>query len=128
MRMPLAAFILSKAPEQMSKRVKSVDYVEYTNILGVPTDHLAGRTDSVDFEIWIEQGKKPVPRHLVLTYRNADGAPQYRATFADWNFAPQFKADNFAFGPPKDSHKIPFATQMKQAAPGVGEKRPGGAP
>ena len=122
MKMPMAAFLVNKSPEALEKRVKSIDYVEDSSILGMPAAHLAGRTDTVDFEIWIEtDSKRPVPRRLVLTYRNADGAPQYRAMFSDWNFSPKFKADTFVFKPPKDAEKISFLTQVKQgpnAAPG----------
>jgi hypothetical protein len=125
MKLPMAAFLVNKSPEALEKRVKSIDYVEDSSILGMPAAHLAGRTDTVDFEIWIQTGtKQPVPRRVVLTYRNAEGAPQYRAQFSDWNFAPKFKADTFTFTPPKDAQKISFLTQVKQG-PNVA---PGGTP
>jgi hypothetical protein len=125
MRMPLAAILSNKAPEALAKRVKSIDYVEDTGMFGTPTAHLAGRTETVDFEIWIDTGDKPVPRRLVLTYRNAEGAPQYRAQFSEWNFAPKFKADHFTFTPPKGASKIAFVNQVKPAG---SDKKSGGAP
>ena len=125
MRMPLAAILANKSPDALAKRVKSIDYVEDTGMFGAPTAHLAGRTDSVDFEIWIDRGDKPVPRRLVLTYRNAEGAPQYRAQFSEWNLSPKFKADRFTFTPPKDASKIAFLNQVKPAS---SDKKAGGAP
>jgi len=125
MKLPLAALLINKSPEALDKRVKSIDYVEDSDILGTPAAHLAGRTETVDFEIWIDNGAKPIPRRIVLTYRNVEGAPQYRAQLTDWNFAPKFKADTFSFTPPKDAQKISFLTQVK---PGPNAKSPGGSP
>ncbi|NJD66229.1 MAG: DUF2092 domain-containing protein, partial [Chloroflexi bacterium] len=85
MRMPLALLLTTRLPEALPGRVKTLDLVESTEILGIPAHHIAGRTDNVDFQFWIRDGKQPLPLRVVITYKESPGQPQYWANFADWN-------------------------------------------
>lgn len=114
MRLPLAALLLSSLPEELERRTQSLDYVETTDIQGKPAHHLAGRTETVDYQIWIAEGAQPLPLRVVLTYRNAEGHPQFRAQFSDWNLSPEIQDAQFAFTPPEGARKIPFLTQLPQ--------------
>ena len=44
---------------------------------GVECDHLAFRTDEVDWQIWIAQGAHPYPCRYVITSKLVDDGPQY---------------------------------------------------
>ena len=57
MQLPLAVLLVSQLPSELKDRVRSVDYVERTTINGVPSHHLAARTDTVDFQIWVADGE-----------------------------------------------------------------------
>ncbi len=116
LRMPLAQVFSSRLPDELPKRVKDIDLVETTDIYGVPTDHVAGRTESVDFQFWITEGDHPLPLRVVITYRHAPGEPQFWANFTSWNSTPKFAADTFRFTPPQGARQIPFAVQVKDAA------------
>jgi hypothetical protein len=116
LRMPLAILFTTRLPREIPTRVKTVDYVESTDIYGVTTDHIAGRTDSVDFQFWITEGPRPLPLRVVITYRNATGQPQFWANFSDWNVNPQLTKTTFQFTPPKGSHQIAFAVQVPRPA------------
>ena len=118
MRLPLAALFISRAPAEFDRRVKSVEYVEKTGILGTPAHHLVGWTDTVDFQVWIAAGDQPLPLRIVLTYRGAPGQPQFRAQLSKWNLAPDLPDSFFAFTPPADATRIPFAAAVPQMAPG----------
>ncbi|MGH8607605.1 MAG: DUF2092 domain-containing protein [Gammaproteobacteria bacterium] len=114
MRLPLAALLLSRFPEEIQRRTRSLDYVEKTEIEGRPVHHLAGRTDTVDYQIWIPEGAQPLPLRVVLTYKNAEGQPQFRAQFSDWNLAPEVQDSQFAFSPPEGARKISFLAELPQ--------------
>ncbi len=116
MRLPLAALLLSRFPEEIQRRTRSLDYVERTEIEGRPTHHLAGRTETVDYQVWIAEGAQPLPLRVVLTYKNAEGQPQFRAEFSDWNFSPEVQDSQFAFTPPEGARKISFLAQLPQIA------------
>ena len=56
MQLPLAVLLVSQLPAELKERVRAVDYVEKTGIYGAPSHHLAGSTDTVDFQIWVADG------------------------------------------------------------------------
>jgi hypothetical protein len=114
MRLPLALLLTSRLPSELEKRTQSLDYVERTEIQGTPAHHLAGRTETVDYQVWIAEGVQPLPLRIVLTYKNVEGQPQFRAQFADWNLAPEIQDSQFAFTPPEGAQKIAFVAQLPQ--------------
>jgi hypothetical protein len=116
MRLPLAPLLMVHFPEEMQGRIENVDYVERTNILGEPAHHIAARTANVDFQVWIADGKRPLPLRIVLNYRKEPGHPQFWAQFSKWNLAPQFTKTTFEFKPPKGAEQILFAVQVPPLA------------
>jgi hypothetical protein len=117
MRLPLAMLLVSRLPAELERRTQSLDYVERTVIHGTPTHHLAGRTETVDYQVWIAEGAQPLPVRAVLTYKNAEGQPQFRARLSDWNLSPEVQDAQFAFTPPAGAQKIAFLAQLPQIAP-----------
>jgi hypothetical protein len=124
MRLPLAALLLSRLPSDLQDRVRSVDYVEKTTISGVPSHHLAARGDTVDYQVWVADGDKPLPQRIVLTYKKAVGQPQYWAQFMDWNLEPKIDDATFSGRVPDGLQKIAFAAQLphKPTAPASARK------
>jgi len=111
MRLPLAPLLMSRLPAEFERRVRVVDYVEMTEVFGEPAHHLAGRTDTVDFQVWIADGERPLPLRIVLTYPEP-GQPQYWGQFSDWNLKPKVGAKRFTFEPPPEAEQIVFAVQV----------------
>jgi hypothetical protein len=116
MRLPFALLLLANAPAELRERTKTLDYVEKTSILGAPAHHIAGRTASVDYQVWIADGDKPLPLRLVLTYPASEGQPQFRAQFSDWNLSPETPASAFVFTPPPGAQQIAFLAQLPRSA------------
>ena len=124
MRMPLARLLTSRLPAEWSRHVKSVDYVEATEINGVRAHHVAGRTNTVDFQYWITDGTRPLPLRVVLTYAGEPGQPQFWANFSDWDTNPRLPKDTFSFIPPAGARQIVFAAQVSETA---GARQPAAA-
>ena len=122
MRLPLAVLLLTTATDELTQRTLSIDYVEKTSILGKPAHHLAGRTESVDYQAWLADGEQPLLMRVVLTYPAEPGQPQYRAMLSDWNLAPQVQDSMFAFSAPSDARRIAFLAEMPRATNRVGSK------
>jgi hypothetical protein len=116
MRLPLAALLTSRFPAEVENRTQSLDYVEKTVIDGTSTHHLAGRTETVDYQVWIAEGVQPLPLRIVLTYKNAEGQPEFRAQFSDWNLSPKVQDSQFVFTPPEGARKIAFQAQLSDFA------------
>lgn len=121
MRLPLAVLLVSRLPAEIENRVRTIDYVEKTDILGTPAHHLAARTDSVDFQFWIADGAQPLPQRVVVTYRDEPGQPQFWAQFSDWNLAPAITEATFSAQVPPGAQKMPFAAQLPRVSPVTGK-------
>jgi len=117
MRLPLAVLLVSQLPAELKDRVRSVEYVEKTNIHGATSHHLAARTDTVDFQIWVADGDAPLPQRVVITYKKAKGEPQFWAQFSDWNLSPAIEDATFLVKAPDGAQKVPFAAQLPRISP-----------
>lgn len=114
MPLPISQLFASTAPGLLDS-TPILRYVDTSTIAGVRCDHLVGRRKNTDFQVWIAQGDQPLFQRLIITYKNAEGAPQFWAQFRDWNFAPEVPDALFAFTPPEGSQKILFAPLLTEA-------------
>jgi hypothetical protein len=105
---PLADFISKGSYEYMKENVDSGFYVGLSNVHGVESHHLAFRQEDIDWQIWIENSKTPLPRKIVITNKWQTGAPQFTALLSDWNLSPMLKDSLFTFVPPDKAEKIEF--------------------
>ena len=124
MRLPLALLLVKQLPAELESRLRDIDYIEETNIFGVPTHHLAGSTETVDFQVWIKDGNQPLPLRIVLTYKHEEGQPQFRAQLSDWNLSPKITDALFTFTPPDGAKKINFLARLNEM--GIKGKEPTG--
>jgi hypothetical protein len=75
-------------------------------IRGTECDHLAFRTDEVDWQIWIAQGDQPYPCRYVITTRGVKGSPQYTLDIRSWKAGTEVAADDFKFTAPAGAKKL----------------------
>ena len=115
--LPITDVLVANPDSRLAQNLTSETYVGRILVRGVPCHHLAFRTPEVDWEIWIEDGPKPLPRRLVLTDQSVEGSPQMTASLSDWNLAPSFSADFFTFKPPQNAQKIKFLDAAPAARP-----------
>jgi hypothetical protein len=119
-KLPMARMFTTSFARDVDKRAKSVVFVEECTLFDVPTDHLAVRSGDVDMQMWIAQGPQPLPRRVVITYKNAPGEPQFRADFYDWIVPPKPDAAAFAFVPPTGAEQIVYLAPRRAVdAPAV---------
>ena len=114
MTLPLARMFHTRFSKYLESQITSIVEVEEDYLFDVPTDHLAARSADVDLQLWIAQGEQPLPRRIILTYKNAPGHPQFRADLSDWDLSPTVAADSFSFIPPAGAEQIPFLAPQRQ--------------
>jgi hypothetical protein len=73
---------------------------------GVECDHLAFRTNEVDWQIWIAQGARPYPCQYVITSKLVDDGPQYSVQIRDWKTGNEVASDDFSFKNPAGAKKM----------------------
>ncbi len=96
---PGADLLLSNLHDALIEPVVDVKDLGSGIIDGVECDHLAFRTESVDWQIWIAQGAEPYPCRYVVTSKLLALAPEYRVDVHDWKAGATVAADDFAFDP-----------------------------
>lgn len=64
---------------------------------GAECDHLAFRTNDIDWQIWIAQGDRPYPCRYVITSKLVADGPQYSIQIRDWKTGDEVAADDFSF-------------------------------
>lgn len=112
MRAPLALLLSTHVREDLLALAKSVEYVGGTTIDGEDAHHVAAQADTVDFEFWIADGKKPLPLRVVITYKTAPGQPKFRSDISNWKTNRRISDKTFDLTLPTAARKIPFAVQL----------------
>ena len=92
--------------EGLMAEVTHAQYVALEDIGGVRTHHLAFRGREVDWQIWIEDGERPLPRRYLITTKWTTGAPQFGVALNDWNVSPQLDDKTFTFEAPPEARKV----------------------
>jgi hypothetical protein len=114
---PASEILYKNAGEKMLKESSSGFVVGPSVVGGVKSTHLAFRGEEVDWQIWIEDGDKPLPRKFILTSKKVTGEPQFAVLIRGWDLTPKFTDKEFTFVPPKGAKKIEFLQLTAEAKP-----------
>jgi hypothetical protein len=113
---PASELLYKNAAEKMLKEASSGFVVGPSVVGGVKSTHLAFRGAEVDWQIWIEDGAKPLSRKFILASKKVTGEPQFTVLIRSWDVAPKFTDKEFTFVPPKGAKKIEFLQLTAEAA------------
>ncbi len=80
----LSEFLFINTFKVLTKNVTSGVSFGASRVSGAMCRHLIFREKDIDWQIWIEDGNRPVPRKLVITYKNRPESPQFIALIKDW--------------------------------------------
>ncbi|CAI8767850.1 DUF2092 domain-containing protein [Methylococcus capsulatus] len=121
---PLSDLLYSDPYATLKQHVVFGFQAGMSDVEGTPCHHLAFVGKNVDWQLWIEDGKLPLPRKLVITYKTLPGAPQYMAVLSDWDFATHLPDSAFSAVIPPKADRIGFL----KAAVSAGQERAKKAP
>ncbi len=105
---PIADLVYADPYATLTEKVQSGSLVGRHAVDGTPAYHLAFTQETIDWQIWIEDGPRPLPRKLVITYKNEPGSPQYAARLSGWDFQPRLSDHYFQFHPPAGASEMEF--------------------
>jgi hypothetical protein len=109
---PLADLVFPDPYQVLIENVRSGQYIGDGYVMDTPCHHLAFRQAAVDWQIWIEHGPQPLPRKIVITFKELPAHPQYTAFLSDWNLKATLDDDMFRFHPPAGAKQVEFAPPM----------------
>lgn len=112
-RFASAGLLFSDPYKVLTKGLTSALFVGPSSVNGILCDHLAFRSDGVNWEIWVESGPRALPVRLAVTYTDRANFPRVIVEFSHWNLHPGLKPGHFIFRKPADSREIPFLSVLK---------------
>jgi len=126
--LPLADLLYSDPYAVLMAGVTYGRYLGIHQAAGVACHHLAFSQDTIEWQIWIDAGEKPLPRKLVISYVQEPGEPQYSAVIRRWTLDAKVPEGLFTFEPPEGAHKIDAQAMRRPEAgnPGPTETAPKG--
>ncbi len=117
----LADLLFSNPYAVLTERLTSGAYVGVGHVHGVKCHHLSFRQSTIDWQLWVDAGEKPLVRKFLITFKRVSGQPQYTAVFSHWNEAPELTGATFEFKPPVGAKKMDALKRSGGPAP---EKKP----
>jgi hypothetical protein len=105
---PLADFVADDPAARLLGDVRSAFVVGPGDVDGTTCHHLAFSTSTLDWQIWVDAGERPLPRKVVITYRQRPSSPQFAAVLSEWEFPDSLPEKRFAAELPDDAHQVEF--------------------
>lgn len=123
---PGADILFSDPYEVLMDDVVSGRYIGKSEVRGRVCHHLAFRDPEVDWQLWVADGKKPLPCKYVVTSKRMHQAPEYSVELHNWKTNPKLSNKQFSFRPPKGAAEIDFfgvKEETKEMKRESGEKK-----
>ena len=105
---PAGDLITTNAYEGLTGDMYESKYMGTSVVAGQVCHHLAFRGNEVDFQIWIADGKQPLPWRYVITSKKIAGAPQFATQVVSWDLKPRLKDKDFEFKAPEGAVSVDF--------------------
>jgi len=122
--MPLGDLLYKDAYARLAARVATGQYVGLHKVGSYDCHHLAFSGDTVDWEVWIDAGKKPILRKVTIDYKGVTAKPRFSALIVAWMESPtSLRDDTFEFKPSAGAKQIEMLPV--RAAGGATAPKPG---
>jgi hypothetical protein len=119
--LPLADFLHADPYAALMAGVTYGRYLGIHQAAGVACHHLAFSQATIEWQVWIDAGDKPLPRKMVISYVQEPGEPQYAAVIRRWSIEAPVPDGLFTFAPPEGAQRVD-ASAMKR--PEAGQAAP----
>lgn len=111
--LPLLDLMYVSMGGKLEPTIREAGVIGSTTVQGVKCTQLAFRGDVVDWQLWVTEGDKPLPRKLVITTNDHAARPQYSAVLR-WDVTTPIAATDFAFAPPANASRLTFAAASER--------------
>jgi hypothetical protein len=116
---PLADLLGNDPGKSLLDGVTSGGQVGRVTIEGTPCRHFffVQADEDLEWELWLEDNDRALPRRVAITYRSLPGRPTFLAELSDWNFSIQVPDSDFEFKPPPGVTQVELAAANKPSPP-----------
>ncbi len=116
--LPARDLVSTDAYTSLMEPVVESAYLGAVEIGTATCRQLAFRTDEVDWQLWVQEGERPLPCRYTITSKWLSAAPQYTVTFTNWQVNPDLPDGDFKFIAPEGTKPVTledFRKMLKQA-------------
>jgi len=114
---PGADLLYSNPYEILTEQVTGGQFIGLESVDGVPANHLAFTGEEVDWQIWIQEGKQPLPLRFVITSKTVKGEPQFEVRLHRWETNARLADAVFEFQAPANARQLKtFSTTCSSPA------------
>jgi hypothetical protein len=122
---PASDLWLSRPYPELMQDVKRARYIGLEPVEGKLCHHLAFQGSDVDWQIWIEDGPRPLPHRYVVSTKDQPTKPEFTVALTNWEPNAHLDDSVFAFVPPKGAQRIELLPLIKQGKePQLGKEQP----
>jgi hypothetical protein len=105
---PMSDLVVSDPYAALMEGVIHGVYVGSAMVDDVRCHHLAFRSDTIDWQIWIEDSIWHFPRKIVFAFKDLPGIPQFTARMSEWDYGADLSDAMFTFESPATARRIRF--------------------
>ncbi len=106
--LPLLEIATSKLYESIAPEITAGEYLGLSRVDDLQCHHLAFSQDDIDWQIWVEEGDRPLLRKLIITYKSLPAQPQFTARIMLWEFDLMFIPEFFEAVIPDGAEEVPM--------------------
>jgi hypothetical protein len=114
---PGADLLYSRPYDALMEQVVSGRFIGRETIDGVPANHVAFQGEDIDWQMWIQDGPKPLPLRYVITTKNVPQRPEFAVELSEWNTQPRLQESTFAFQAPEGARSAKSVAAACGGAP-----------
>jgi hypothetical protein len=81
---PVIDFVFNNLYQNLTENVITSDYIGETVVRGHPCHLLSFNQENIDWYLWVGSYKKPVPRKILIVYKNDPMRSKFIAEFTDF--------------------------------------------
>ncbi len=112
---PLADMLSDDLYDVLMKKVITCRYLGLHYAEGLKCHHIAATQKNIDWQIWVDAGKSPRLRKLIITYKHKPGDPQYTAVLKSFKKVSTLPEKTFVFKAPEGAQKMPLLPVKKSS-------------
>ncbi len=109
---PLSEMLSENVYRVLTQQIRQASYLGLHQVRGIECHHLIFTQQDLDWQLWVEASSTPVPRKIVIVYKQEPGIPQYAAVFSEWDFNVATPDELFEFSRPEGAQQIDMSVPM----------------
>jgi hypothetical protein len=103
---PGADLLFSHPYDILTEQVTGGKVIGRESVDGIPATHLAFEGQEVDWQVWVEDGARPLPLRFSITTKTMKEQPEFAVQLSHWEPQARLADSVFSFQPPAGAKRV----------------------